>query len=178
MSSAFSSGVKLEIGHVLFIDIVGYSKLLINEQSEQMQKLREIVRGTEQFGTAEAEGTRRRSTWPFERGPPKALRFWLSFVLLNPVRLPHSPNASPAAASKREGIHDGECGNQCSEGPEGAAVVEAIPTRKVKCKIGKAGFYSLSERPVFPLDELLAPKLRERHSSLLVSKACFRKPLS
>jgi hypothetical protein len=45
MSSASSSHVKLEIGHVLFIDIVGYSKLLITEQSEQMQKLREIVRG-------------------------------------------------------------------------------------------------------------------------------------
>src|SRR6059058_6081483 len=50
------SDVKFEIGHVLFIDIVGYSKLLINEQSEQIQKLREIVRGTEQFRLAEAEG--------------------------------------------------------------------------------------------------------------------------
>jgi hypothetical protein len=56
MSSASSSDVKLEIGHVLFIDIVGYSKRLINEQSEQMQTLREIVRGTEQFRLAEAEG--------------------------------------------------------------------------------------------------------------------------
>jgi len=54
--SASSSDVKLEIGHVLFIDLVGYSKLLINEQSEQMQKLREIVRATEQFRLAEAEG--------------------------------------------------------------------------------------------------------------------------
>ena len=35
-----SSDVKFEIGHVLFIDIVGYSKLLINEQSEQIQKLK------------------------------------------------------------------------------------------------------------------------------------------
>ena len=50
------SDVKFEIGHVLFIDIVGYSKLLINEQSEQIQTLREIVRGTEQFRLAEAEG--------------------------------------------------------------------------------------------------------------------------
>jgi hypothetical protein len=41
--------VKFEIGHVLFIDIVGYSKLLIHEQSEQMQTLREIVRGAEQY---------------------------------------------------------------------------------------------------------------------------------
>src|SRR5438876_8754397 len=56
MASASSSDVKLEIGHVLFIDIVGYSKLLITEQREQMQKLREIVRGTEQFRLAEAEG--------------------------------------------------------------------------------------------------------------------------
>src|SRR2546425_12378612 len=56
MPSEQSSDVKFEIGHVLFIDIVGYSKLLINEQSEQIQKLREIVRGTEQFRIAEAEG--------------------------------------------------------------------------------------------------------------------------
>jgi TolB-like protein/class 3 adenylate cyclase len=48
--------MKLEIGHVLFIDIVGYSKLLISEQSEQIQKLKEIVRGTDQFQIAEAEG--------------------------------------------------------------------------------------------------------------------------
>src|SRR5947199_7370886 len=50
------SDVKFEIGHVLFIDIVGYSKLLITEQSEQIQTLRKIVRGTEQFRLAEAEG--------------------------------------------------------------------------------------------------------------------------
>src|SRR5260221_11200893 len=48
--------VKFEIGHVLFIDIVGYSKLLIHEQSERLQRLREIVRATEQFRSAEAEG--------------------------------------------------------------------------------------------------------------------------
>ncbi|MEY2537920.1 MAG: hypothetical protein QOG67_1660 [Verrucomicrobiota bacterium] len=56
MPSEHSSDVKFEIGHVLFIDIVGYSKLLINEQSEQLQTLREIVRGTEQFHLAQAEG--------------------------------------------------------------------------------------------------------------------------
>src|SRR3977135_4468916 len=56
MPSESSSEVKFEIGHVLFIDIVGYSKLLINEQSQQVQKLKEIVRGTEQVRLAEAEG--------------------------------------------------------------------------------------------------------------------------
>src|SRR6266550_3715150 len=56
MPSESSSDVKFEIGHVLFIDIVGYSKLLINEQSAQLQKLKEIVRGTEQVRLGEAEG--------------------------------------------------------------------------------------------------------------------------
>src|SRR5207249_5841693 len=56
MPSEQFSHVKFEIGHVLFIDIVGYSKLLINEQSDQIQKLKEIVRGTEQFRLAKAEG--------------------------------------------------------------------------------------------------------------------------
>jgi len=51
-----SSEGKFEIGHVLFIDIVGYTKLLINEQTEQLEKLREIVRATEQFRSAQAEG--------------------------------------------------------------------------------------------------------------------------
>ena len=45
MSTEVKKEIELEIGHVLFIDIVGYSKLLTTEQSEQMQKLREIVRG-------------------------------------------------------------------------------------------------------------------------------------
>src|ERR1700757_4688030 len=56
MASDSPSEVKFDIGHVLFIDIVGYSKLLINEQSAQLQKLKQIVRGTEQFRIAEAEG--------------------------------------------------------------------------------------------------------------------------
>jgi TolB-like protein/class 3 adenylate cyclase/Tfp pilus assembly protein PilF len=50
------SDLQFEIGHVLFIDIVGYSKLLIDEQRERIRELKEIVRGTEQFRLAEAEG--------------------------------------------------------------------------------------------------------------------------
>ena len=50
------SELKFEIGHVLFIDIVRFSTLLINQQSDQLETLKRIVRGTEQFRTAEAEG--------------------------------------------------------------------------------------------------------------------------
>src|SRR5216110_2747239 len=56
MSPGTSSEVKLEIGHVLFIDVVGYSQLLITQQSEHLETLRKIVRATAQFQAAEAEG--------------------------------------------------------------------------------------------------------------------------
>src|SRR5215831_21248277 len=56
MPSEHSADVKFEIGHVLLIDIVGYSKLLITEQSARLQTLKEIVRSTEQFRLAEAAG--------------------------------------------------------------------------------------------------------------------------
>src|SRR6476661_6739773 len=47
---------RLQIGHVLFIDIVGYSKLLVNEQSGLLRELNEVVSGTTEFREAEAEG--------------------------------------------------------------------------------------------------------------------------
>src|SRR5438067_6717271 len=47
---------ELEIGHVLFMDVVGYSKLLINEQKEAQQQLNQIVRDSEHFRAAEATG--------------------------------------------------------------------------------------------------------------------------
>src|SRR5437660_1881552 len=56
MPTDASAEVQFEIGHVLFIDIVSYSKLLITEQSEQLQTLKQIVRGTEQFRLTKAEG--------------------------------------------------------------------------------------------------------------------------
>ena len=48
---------RLEIAHVLFMDIVGYSKLLTDEQSEALQELNQIVRSTEAAREAEAAGT-------------------------------------------------------------------------------------------------------------------------
>src|SRR3989440_107795 len=48
--------LRLEIAHVLFMDIVGYSKLLIDEQSEALQELNEIVRKTDAVRAAEAAG--------------------------------------------------------------------------------------------------------------------------
>src|SRR3989475_7736563 len=46
--------IQLEIAHVLFIDIVGYSKLLISDQHARVEELNRIVRASQQFQRAEA----------------------------------------------------------------------------------------------------------------------------
>src|SRR5947199_8626997 len=47
---------RLEIAHVLFMDIVGYSKLLTDEQSDALQELNQIVRNTEVVREEEGAG--------------------------------------------------------------------------------------------------------------------------
>src|ERR1700746_3997971 len=54
MAAEIKKEIKLEIGHVLFMDIVGYSKLSINEQRAAVDQLTQIVRATEQFQKADA----------------------------------------------------------------------------------------------------------------------------
>ncbi|MFL6513415.1 MAG: adenylate/guanylate cyclase domain-containing protein, partial [Chthoniobacterales bacterium] len=54
MPSKSSTEPQVEIGHVLFIDIVGYSKRLVNDQTALVARLNRIVRGTEQFRNADA----------------------------------------------------------------------------------------------------------------------------
>ena len=50
------TSVRLQIGHVLFMDLVGYSRLLLDEQRQYMEQLTEIVRGTQQVRTAKQAG--------------------------------------------------------------------------------------------------------------------------
>ena len=57
MSAEVKKDLPLEIAHLLLIDVVGYSKLLVNEQIEFLQQLNQIVRGTECFRTAETNGS-------------------------------------------------------------------------------------------------------------------------
>jgi TolB-like protein len=56
MSTEIKKEIALEIAHVLFIDIVGYSKLSINDQNAAVEELTQVVRGSEQFQKAEAAG--------------------------------------------------------------------------------------------------------------------------
>src|SRR6187455_1541729 len=54
MSAEIKKEIQLEIAHVLFIDIVGYSKLSISDQHATVEELNRIVRASEQFQRAEA----------------------------------------------------------------------------------------------------------------------------
>src|SRR5207245_234788 len=54
MSAEIKKEIQLEIAHVLFIDIVGYSKLSINDQRAAIDELTQAVRTSEQFQNAEA----------------------------------------------------------------------------------------------------------------------------
>src|SRR5438034_4802573 len=54
MPAEVKKEIELEIAHVLFLDIVGYSRLSVNEQHARVEELNEIVRLCEQFRKAEA----------------------------------------------------------------------------------------------------------------------------
>src|SRR5437773_7556775 len=142
--------VKFEIGHVLFIDIVGYSKLLITEQSAQLQTLKQIVRGTEQVRLAEAEGKLLR----LPTGDGGALVFRTS---------PEAPVRCAMEISKelkrypelrvRMGIHSGPV-NEITDLNEQANIAGAginIAQRVMDC--GDAGHILLSKRVAEDLEQ-------------------------
>src|SRR3984893_12376799 len=56
MSTEVKKEIQLEIAHVLFIDIVGYSKLSINDQRAAVDDLTKVVRSSEQYQKAETAG--------------------------------------------------------------------------------------------------------------------------
>src|SRR5438045_7442339 len=54
MSTVIKKEIQLEIAHVLFIDIIGYSKLSINAQHAAVEEQNRIIRGSDQFQRADA----------------------------------------------------------------------------------------------------------------------------
>src|SRR5438552_11451609 len=143
MPAASSSDVKFEIGHVLFIDIVGYSKLLINEQSEQIQKLKEIVRGTEQFRLAKAEGKLLRL--PTGDGGAFVFRNSPEAPVLCALEISKALKSHPEL-NVRMGIHSGPV-NEVADLNEQANIAGAginIAQRAMAC--GEAGHILVSKR--------------------------------
>jgi class 3 adenylate cyclase len=56
MPTEIKKKIELEVVHVLFLDIVGYSKRLTNEQQTLIDQLNQVVRSSEEFQNAEAAG--------------------------------------------------------------------------------------------------------------------------
>ena len=56
MAGAGKEASHLETAHVLFIDVVAYSELLVNEQREVLQQLNDVVRSAPQFGKSSSAG--------------------------------------------------------------------------------------------------------------------------
>src|SRR5437868_12390823 len=149
MSADTPSEVKFDIGHVLFIDIVGYSKLLINEQSEQIQTLRKIVRGAEQFRLAEAEGKLVRL--PTGDGAALVFRTNVEAPALCALEITRELQKRPGSKEKpqlrlRMGIHSGPV-NEVTDLNEQANLAGAginIAQRVMDC--GDAGHILVSKR--------------------------------
>jgi Predicted integral membrane protein len=143
LSPESASDVKFEIGHVLFIDIVGYSKLLINEQSEQIQKLTEIVRGTDEFRLAEAEDKLLRL--PTGDGGALVFRNSLEAPVLCALEIGKALKSHPEL-HVRMGIHSGPV-NEVTDLNEQANIAGAginIAQRVMDC--GDAGHILISKR--------------------------------
>jgi len=143
MSADPASELTFEIGHVLFIDIVGYSKLLINEQSERIQELREIVRGTEQFRSAEAQGKLMRL--PTGDGGALVFRTSPEAPVLCALEISKALKAHPELRV-RMGIHSGPVSEvaDLNEQVNMAGAGVNIAQRVMDC--GDAGHILLSKR--------------------------------
>src|SRR5256884_1410048 len=142
MSSEIKKEIKLEIGHVLFIDIVGYSKLLNADQSELLQKLKEIVWGTEQFRLAQAEGKLLRL--PTGDGGALVFRTSPEAPVLCAIEIAKALKSHPELRV-RMGIHSGPV-NEVTDLNEQANIAGAginIAQRVMDC--GDAGHILLSK---------------------------------
>src|SRR6476661_1933374 len=161
MPADSSSDVKFEIGHVLFIDIVGYSKLLITEQSDQLQTLRQILRGTEQFKKAEAEGKLLRL--PTGDGGALVFRNSPEAPVLCALEISKALKSHPEL-KVRMGIHSGPV-NEITDLNEQANIAGAginIAQRVMDC--GDAGHILLSRHVAEDLEQY--PQWRSRLADL------------
>jgi TolB-like protein/class 3 adenylate cyclase/Tfp pilus assembly protein PilF len=153
--------MKLDIGHVLFIDIVGYSKLHLDEQTNLIQTLREIVRNTEQVRLAEAEGKLLRL--PTGDGGALVFRNSLEAPVLCAIEISQALKSHPELPV-RMGIHSGPV-NEVTDLNEQANIAGVginMAQRVMDC--GDAGHILLSKRVADDLEQY--PQWRSRLQSL------------
>ena len=150
MSAEIKKEIELEIAHVLFIDIVGYSKLSINEQHAAVEELNRVVRASEQFQRAEAANR----LLKISTGDGIALVFYTSPEA--PVQCAVEISRSLKEHSRlqlRMGIHSGPVSGvvDLNERANLAGAGINIAQRVMDC--GDAGHILLSKRVAEDLEE-------------------------
>jgi len=159
-STDIKPDLSLEIAHVLLIDVVGYSKLLVNEQIELLQELNQIVRSTECFRAAESRGKLTR----VPTGDGMALLFFRSPEEPAQCALEISQTLKDYPHIKlRMGVHSGPV-SQVMDVNDRANIAGAginIAQRVMDC--GDAGHILLSKHVAEDLEEYLhwRPHLHE-----------------
>ena len=142
-SAEVKPDLSLEIAHLLLIDVVGYSKLLVNEQIELLQELNQIVRSTESFRRAEASGELIR----VPTGDGMALLFF---------RSPEEPGRCALESSRelknhphikvRMGIHSGPVNRTTDVNDQSNVVGSGINVAQRVMNCGDAGHIIASKR--------------------------------
>ncbi|MEY2493431.1 MAG: hypothetical protein QOH24_2382 [Verrucomicrobiota bacterium] len=143
MSAEAPTDSHLEIAHVLFIDIVAYSKLLIDQQTDLVKQLNEQVQSTEEFRTAEVAGKLIR----IATGDGMALAFFTSPDA--PVRcalqLSEAIRQLPGL-QLRMGIHSGPVDQLADVNAQSNIAGAGINTARRVMDCGDAGHILLSRR--------------------------------
>jgi TolB-like protein/Tfp pilus assembly protein PilF len=142
--------IELEIAHVLFIDIVGYSRLLIDEQRDCLHTLNEVVRATDAFRAADSAGKLTR----LPTGDGMALVF---------ATAPDSPVVCAMQIAKalqdhpdlpfRMGIHSGPVSGVVDVNERSNIAGAGINTAQRVMDCGDAGHILLSKRVADDLEQ-------------------------
>ena len=150
MSAEIKKEIELEIAHVLFIDIVGYSKLSINDQHAAVEELNQVVRASEQFRRAEAASRLTR----IPTGDGMALAFYTT---------PEAPVRCAVEISRalkqqprlqlRMGIHSGPVGGVVDVNERANLAGAGINMAKRVMDCGDAGHILLSKHVAEDLEE-------------------------
>ena len=150
MSVEVKKEIELELAHVLFIDIVGYSKLLISQQRAFLETLNQIVRGTEQFRKAEAAGR----LLKIPAGDGMALVFYTS---------PEAPvecaleiaraNIEHAELELRMGVHTGPVSGVIDVSERANVAGAGINVAQLVMNCGDGGHILLSKRVAEDLEQ-------------------------
>src|SRR5438477_1590739 len=143
MADEQKAKLRLEIAHVLFMDIVGYSKLLTDEQSEALQELNQIVRKTE--AARQAEAARELIILPTGDGMALVVTGSVEEPVECALEISHALRAKPSLPV-RMGIHSGPVHHvkDANERQNIAGVGINIAQRVMDC--GDAGHILISKR--------------------------------